>query len=633
MKLVALWIEDFMKIKNSAFNFGSRLTFSFDFNEANNSLLISAEPTPQYFNLFSDTGIENITGIIGTNGSGKTTLLKALSTMHAEKPLMNRIVAVFESESDSKLIIHNYKSTYDIFGKQNGLKIILQELGLFEEDIPKLSEATVNTDKPPFADTDLIFYSNLYSDQNDNYLKSHDPLNRSVDYQTIKSISYGKLKEYLRIFNLKKSRKTLFIEESYNPLSIYHRDKQKRLITFLADADPELAFLFQNDIQFPNNITVWIDEQIPEKTFKYLSESFEDLEKAHDLYNFCAANNRFENNHKQQFKNTLIYSLFFVSLYNEFFKESEENGSLADIQEFLRNVSLDQSIYSQIKEFLQSQQGSRKNSRINTVKSFVERIDDLLKNIPINIQTEKFGKESYELGINKSLWRFLAKVQSISEYNDEAVLISNLDPFSAGQSAILGQFSEFFIALKHVKKQNLLITIDEGELYLHPEWQRKYVNALYTFFAFFAKKKSLNIQIIITSHSPFIVSDIPKYNVVFMAKGINATTQVFSSSEQKHTLGGNIFELFQNGFYMNEFMGDFATQKINSAINFLNDKQSSFKNLSEVESFVKLIGEDLIRDHLERAISIKKDTAYTSLYEIVKDDDFTIKDNNDEKQN
>ncbi len=52
------------------------------------------------------------------------------------------------------------------------------------------------------------------------------------------------------------------------------------------------------------------------------------------------------------------------------------------------------------------------------------------------------------------------------------------------------------------------LCIDEGENYLHPNWQKKYINYLYQFLRdnYFSKQ----IHLIISSHSPFILSDLPK---------------------------------------------------------------------------------------------------------------------------
>jgi len=49
----------------------------------------------------------------------------------------------------------------------------------------------------------------------------------------------------------------------------------------------------------------------------------------------------------------------------------------------------------------------------------------------------------------------------------------------------------------------------------HPEWQRKYLNMLIEFFnKVWGEEKKINL--ILASHSPFIASDLPTENVIFL---------------------------------------------------------------------------------------------------------------------
>ncbi|MGY0372657.1 hypothetical protein [Clostridium sp. JNZ J1-5] len=80
---------------------------------------------------------------------------------------------------------------------------------------------------------------------------------------------------------------------------------------------------------------------------------------------------------------------------------------------------------------------------------------------------------------------------------------------SSGEKAMLNIFSRFYSItnLLREKDKELIILIDEGESYFHPEWQRIYLNLLLTEFPKIFKNK--NIQIILSSNSPFVVSDLP----------------------------------------------------------------------------------------------------------------------------
>jgi len=105
------------------------------------------------------------------------------------------------------------------------------------------------------------------------------------------------------------------------------------------------------------------------------------------------------------------------------------------------------------------------------------------------------------------------------------------------------------------KNTNVIIYLDEPDLTLHPEWQRKYLNELVKTFSSWDKK----IHFIITSHSPFIVSDIPKENIIFLENG----KQIDGLEEKKQTFGQNIHTLLSDSFFMEDgLIGEFAKGKI-----------------------------------------------------------------------
>ena len=134
MRLAAIWIEDYMKIKNQGFNFGGRYTYNFNFNNEIRTLSINAVDTPDHYNLFSNSEIINISGIIGINGSGKSSLLKLINVIAAEKPLINSVVVIIENEEENSYEIIDYVSTFFHFGKKQAINISLPKKGIFSEE-------------------------------------------------------------------------------------------------------------------------------------------------------------------------------------------------------------------------------------------------------------------------------------------------------------------------------------------------------------------------------------------------------------------------------------------------------------------------------------------------------------------
>jgi len=152
---------------------------------------------------------------------------------------------------------------------------------------------------------------------------------------------------------------------------------------------------------------------------------------------------------------------------------------------------------------------------------------------------------------------------------------------STGEEAFLFQFANFYNVVKDNKQEDIMILIDEGETTMHPNWQKKYIDYLITFFKSNFEDKKFNI--ILTSHSPFLLSDLPKENIIFLKDGKN-----HKGVEHKQTFGANIHILLSDGFFMEGgLMGEFAKGKIEEIVKFYNEVKSSKKLLKEYQEEYK----------------------------------------------
>jgi hypothetical protein len=146
-------------------------------------------------------------------------------------------------------------------------------------------------------------------------------------------------------------------------------------------------------------------------------------------------------------------------------------------------------------------------------------------------------------------------------------------------SSIIYQISNIKSRLKldHGKYSNILLLLDETDLGLHPKWQREYLfNILETLNG---SSDKFNYHIIFTSHSPFIVSDLPKSNILFLQNGSRTTL-----NENKYTFGQNIHTLLNDSFFMKDemMMGLFAENKIRNELIFLDSIISKSKTLEKI---------------------------------------------------
>jgi|GEM_PF-2719073 len=158
------------------------------------------------------------------------------------------------------------------------------------------------------------------------------------------------------------------------------------------------------------------------------------------------------------------------------------------------------------------------------------------------------------------------------EKNINALHYSIQPPLSSGQKAILFIFARIDDAIKRInhesKYQNILILLDEADLKLHLEWQRKLINDLIEFLNKYSSKK---IYILYATHSPMILSDITDSRVVFLKKEGEYSDDIYMNNKnKKRTFGANIYDLYHDSFFMDQFMGEFAQNKINEIIDIIN---------------------------------------------------------------
>ncbi|WP_392486859.1 AAA family ATPase [Haloimpatiens sp. FM7315] len=145
---------------------------------------------------------------------------------------------------------------------------------------------------------------------------------------------------------------------------------------------------------------------------------------------------------------------------------------------------------------------------------------------------------------------------------------------SSGENALLNSYSRFYAAKQKIqgRYKNLIILMDEPELYFHPEWQRSLISYLIDFLKNVFRE--YNIQVIMTSNSSYIISDLPKENIIFLEKE-NEKCKVCDNKNFKQTFGANIHTLLTNLFFMENTIGEFANQKIKAVAKGLSEDTAS----------------------------------------------------------
>lgn len=115
-----------------------------------------------------------------------------------------------------------------------------------------------------------------------------------------------------------------------------------------------------------------------------------------------------------------------------------------------------------------------------------------------------------------------------------------------------------------ISYKNVLVFLEEIELYFHPQLQKNLVNYLFDGIRQVNLSHISNVHFCIITHSPFVLSDISRYNILALKKD-NAPV------EELKTFGANYYDMLKYNFFFDKgTVGDFAQSVINRIILILN---------------------------------------------------------------
>ncbi|MCF0126876.1 MAG: AAA family ATPase, partial [Clostridia bacterium] len=178
---------------------------------------------------------------------------------------------------------------------------------------------------------------------------------------------------------------------------------------------------------------------------------------------------------------------------------------------------------------------------------------------------------------------------------------------SDGQKQIIRLRYRLYKSLVQMdSEQGYRLTLDEPEETLHPEWTRG-------FWAMFIEQlkivkeltkqyfnindqarraeilDSRNISLIVTTHSPFLLSDLAPQNIIALERTEQGKVV---TREIKSTFAGNIAEMFYENFFMDSTIGKLAEQKIQK---FIADVENKGITKERALRFVEIIGDDFLK--------------------------------------
>ncbi len=178
---------------------------------------------------------------------------------------------------------------------------------------------------------------------------------------------------------------------------------------------------------------------------------------------------------------------------------------------------------------------------------------------------------------------------------------------SSGEQNLLDIFSRLYDALMISPKafanidSKRLILLDEAEIGFHPDWQRRYINLILDFLqAMVVVKPGVDFQVLISTHSPILLSDIPECCVNYLEVDDNGYTRNVSDTVERETFATNVFEQYRDSFFMKDgLVGEFAQRKLKAVRAEIEEDKVTDNTLK----IVRMVGDVRVKEYLMREMA------------------------------
>jgi AAA ATPase domain len=583
MEILFLWLEKYRNFTEQGFNFSAEFIFNFEKDAFSATYKLSISKNSRFIpHFFGYTNITNVTAIVGQNGSGKTSILEFIKT---QLPSVNqewetRGVIAFQNGNEKTILVPDTFKLSTI-GDLEGFNLIM-----YPFRYPKEGDQSYGT---LYDNARYVYYSNVVDLKNEDIFQSG--ITNLSTLALIKSDNF-----------IQEENDIISTEPQTDSFSKYKANEIRRNVQFLTSENRNLL---------PFILPEYLDLTCLQNDKKILEEDQEDVRLL--IKKWWSKDNVAD-------LNMYVLNQFYASVFFNTLVTYRKRSSLV-LSIPLRVMRDTESVKDYILDFyvqLGNYTYSLDNNENVSVSGFIElskRVPEFFRLIEELIEKSYLEISNYEnsrvlsmrFAIRKdteehlnAFLRLYIQVKGITEFLD-----FNWRSLSSGQQSFFSFLSRFY----HLKitetnlEQSLIILIDEGDIYFHPEWQKQFFDNTINFISLLFPDKE--IQLIFTSNTPFITSDLPKDYIVFIENVESSNPKIKNrvlvhgpDNSQPETFAGNIHTLFADSFYMKgALIGNFAKKRIDSIIDYLRNNNLSERR-DDYFKTIHIIGEPILRVRL-----------------------------------
>ena len=416
----------------------------------------------------------NVICIYGDNGSGKTSFLEILFATFAEDSNIlegynvEKIKIKFvKEEIEIAQQVERLKEKYDAEEDEDKLNELKEEIANLEKKKSEVAEIVVFKDFD--KDNNLVYNFEEFEKNSLNLTSIYLGIGRGIDKQDFR-IPRSLIWSFFNANRTDDEQKKVLTGHQIDEFTDKFLEwitPEKIVIDDISDLDEK------RNIYLPNITIDRVEALLTKKYKEAVLDAKNKIEKSLSItsLNFLTTNNiDIQNKDFVELREKLIYNKI---LLLEMFSKDKNIGieqlfnNLQDNRNYLKNINSSQYL--------------------------------ILKTIVDELQSE--------VEIYKEIKRFIDEYNSFLNYNKKLVINENgifiapnnhrLEKLSSGERHLL----TFFATILLLGEEQDFILLDEPEISLNVDWQRKILSTI--------AKLASNSQIIVATHSPLVVEDHP----------------------------------------------------------------------------------------------------------------------------
>ncbi len=292
------------------------------------------------------------------------------------------------------------------------------------------------------------------------------------------------------------------------------------------------------------------------------------------------------------------------------FEEIADKNDESDLVELVKEIRKHKShITLKIRQTLKYLEWSHQNLNTPPHLDFDFSYDEYIERM--NLKKPLKGLDDVTEHLPPPFFSFNIKLEKTKNEDGKTNTPILFQRMSSGERQFIYTMSTFVYHIKNilsiqqsnrVRYRSINLVLDEVELCFHPEYQRLFVDNLIRTIQRLKLNTHCAFNILIATHSPFVLSDIPMSNILHLKNG-----NVQSKEQFKNPFGANINDiLYQSFFLENGFIGEYARKKILKAIALLGRPlESIIKEKANIEECISFVGEPIIQKQLQSLFNEK----------------------------